>query len=65
MWMDLLGTWSGVLSLAVILICALGIPAAVFWALMRQVKGQIELAHEPKAAKKVKHTSWHDQRYAH
>ncbi|MEO6697949.1 MAG: DUF3149 domain-containing protein [Paraperlucidibaca sp.] len=64
MWMDLLGTWSGLLSIVVILICALGIPGAVIWALMRQVKGPIELAHEPQTVKKAKHTPWHEQRYA-
>ncbi|REH40546.1 hypothetical protein DFR26_0747 [Paraperlucidibaca baekdonensis] len=64
MWMDLVGTWSGALSLAVILICAVGIPGAVVIALMRQVKGPIELAHEPTVSA-VKHTAWHDQRYAH
>lgn len=61
MWMDLVGTWSGALSLAVILICAIGIPGAVAMALRRQVKGQIELDHEPPA--QAKHTAWHDQRY--
>jgi hypothetical protein len=64
MWMDLLGTWSGFLSVAVILICAIGIPGAVAIALMRQVKGQIEIAHEPAVKAKVKHSAWHEQRYA-
>ena len=41
-----------------------GIPGAVVIALMRQVKGPIELAHEPTVSA-VKHTAWHDQRYAH
>ena len=62
---ELLGNYSGALSLIVILLSALGIPAGVLWALMRQVKGPMELAHEPQAPAHEKHSAWRDQRYVH
>jgi len=57
MLMELLGTWSGVLSFVVIVLSAVGIPLGVMWALMRQYKGPIELAHEPQAADHVRHSA--------
>lgn len=65
MLMELLGTWSGVLSFVVIVLSAVGIPLGVMWALMRQYKGPIELAHEPQAADHVQHSAWRNQRYEH
>lgn len=49
MWTDLFGTWSGVLSVMIIVICALAIPGAVMVALHRQFKGPAELSHMPQA----------------
>ena len=41
---DLLGTWSGLLTFAVIIITALAVPGGVIYALHREIKGQAELA---------------------
>lgn len=65
MLMELLGTWSGFLSFVVIVLSAVAIPLGVMWALMRQYKGPIELAHEPQLKKTAQHSSWHNQRYEH
>lgn len=65
MWADLMGTWSGVLSVLVIVLSALAIPAGILWALLRQFKGPIEQAHLPVAHPPVHHTSWRDSRYSH
>ena len=65
MLIELLGTWSGFLSFAVILLSAVGIPLGVMWALMHKYKGPIELAHEPKRPVAVHHSEWHNQRYEH
>lgn len=65
MWIELLGTWSGFLSFVVILLSAVGIPFAVVWALMHNVKGPIELSHEPKLPNGVHHSAWRNQRYEH
>lgn len=46
MWAEMMGSWVGVASLAVILLSALAIPAGIVWALMHQFKGPIELANE-------------------
>lgn len=66
--MNLMGDYSGVLSLVVILLSALAIPAGVIWALVHCYKGPVELAHEPKPepeAEKAHHSAWRDQRYVH
>ncbi|MES2721480.1 MAG: hypothetical protein V4624_11400 [Pseudomonadota bacterium] len=65
MWIELLGSWSGFLSFVVILLSAVAIPFGVMWALMRKVKGPIELSHEPKASAPAHHSEWHNQRYEH
>lgn len=65
MLIELLGTWSGFLSFAVILLSAVGIPFGVMWALMHQYKGPVEIAHEPEASAIVPHTEWRNQRYEH
>lgn len=59
-----LGDFGGVLSLVVILLSALAIPGGVIWALMHQVKGPIERAHEPVQPAPEQHSAWRDQRYA-
>lgn len=46
MWVEMMGSWAGVASLAVILLSALAIPGAILWALMVQFKGPMERAHE-------------------
>lgn len=65
MWMELVGTWSGFLSLVVIVLSAIAIPLGVIWALMRQYKGPIERAHEPHTLQTASHTDWHSRRYEH
>ena len=65
MLMELLGTWSGFLSFVVIVLSAVAIPLGVMWALMRQYKGPIELAHEHQLNQTAQHSSWHNQRYEH
>lgn len=62
MMMDLFGTWSGLLSLLVILLSAVAIPAGVYLALVRQVKGPIERARTPAPEKT---SDWRRRRYAH
>lgn len=64
MMAELMGSWSGVLSLLVIALSAIGIPLGVVWALMHQYKGPVELANHP-VAPEVKHSEWHHQRYSH
>lgn len=46
MWAEMMGSWVGVASLAVILLSALAIPAGIVWALMAGFKGPVERAHE-------------------
>jgi hypothetical protein len=69
MLLDLLGTWSGLLSLLVIILSAVAIPLGVYVALTRQFKGPIELANERIEGKlgpeAKKHSDWHRRRYAH
>lgn len=65
MMMDLFGTWSGLLSLIVILLSAVAIPAGVYIALVRQVKGPIELAAAPPQQNAGKGSEWRRRRYAH
>lgn len=69
MLLDLLGTWSGLLSLLVIILSAVAIPFGVYVALTRQFKGPIELANERAEGKyepeAKKHSEWHRRRYAH
>ncbi len=69
MLLDLLGTWSGLLSLLVIVLSAVAIPFGVYVALTRQFKGPIELANERVEGKlepePKKHSEWHRRRYAH
>lgn len=52
MWIEMLtevmGSWVGVASLAVILLSALAIPAGIIWALLVRYKGPMELAHGPR-----------------
>ncbi len=70
MLLDLLGTWSGLLSLLVIVLSAVAIPLGVYVALTKQFKGPIELANERVEGKlepevKKQHSEWHRRRYAH
>lgn len=69
MLLDLLGTWSGLLSVLVIILSAVAIPFGVYVALARQYKGPIELANECAEGKSKseakKHSDWHRRRYAH
>ncbi|MDP1541343.1 MAG: hypothetical protein U0998_12870 [Moraxellaceae bacterium] len=69
MLIDLLGTWSGLLSLLVIILSAVAIPFGVYLALARQYKGPIELANDRTEGKVLmdnkKHSEWHRRRYAH
>ncbi len=68
MLIDLLGTWSGLLSLLVIVLSAVAIPLGVYLALSRQYKGPIELANDTAAGKSQpsvnQHSEWHRRRYA-
>lgn len=51
---DLLGTWSGLLTVLVIAFSAFAIPAGVIFALNREIKGPAELkaeAHDRELAK--------------
>lgn len=59
-----LGDFGGMLSLVVILLSALAIPGGVIWALLHQVKGPIERAHQPAVQESAHHSEWRDQRYA-
>lgn len=65
MWNDLLGSWSGVLSVVVILLSALAIPGAILVALLRQHKGPVELAQQPKPLPAARHSDWYESRYSH
>jgi len=45
-YQDLFGTWGGILTVFVIVISALGIPAGIALALTREIKGPVEKAEE-------------------
>lgn len=47
MWAEMMGSWAGVASLAVILLSALAIPAGVVWTLLVRYKGPMERAYGP------------------
>lgn len=61
---ELMGTWGGVFSFVVVIICAIAIPLGVIWALVRQLKGEAEISHSPVKVEE-KHSEWHEKRYSH